>query len=110
VTETGFGWLIPLRPLEKLGVSDENDLEWLATRLTPHPWKTYTDPLPLTGAHEKVTGVFIESIDWMRVFQTYAEIAEKAGWDTYTLNTGHESMVTAPQELADTLMTIVNEG
>lgn len=110
VEEAGFGWLIPLRPLEKLGVSDEKDLEWLAPRLTPHPWKTYTDPLPLTGAYEKVTGIFIESIDWMRVFQKYAEIAEKAGWDTYTLNTGHESMVTAPQELADTLMTIVGEG
>jgi len=109
VTEQGFDWLIPLRPLEKLGVTDSLDLEWLIPRLTPHPWKTYTDGLSLQGNHEKVTGVFIESVDWMRVFQKYAEIAEESGWETYTLNTGHESMVTAPGELADTLLTIVEK-
>jgi pimeloyl-ACP methyl ester carboxylesterase len=107
VAEQGFDWLIPLRPLGKLGVTESADLEWLTPRLTPHPWKTYTDDLPLSGAHKQVTGVFIESVDWMRVFQKYANIAEKAGWDTYTLNTGHESMVTAPEELAETLLSIV---
>lgn len=103
VNEAGFGWLIPTRSLVKLGVTDQADQDWLTARLTPHPWKTFTDPLPLTGAHERVPGVFIESVDWMRVFQPYHERAKQLGWETHELRTGHESMVTAPDELAGVL-------
>jgi pimeloyl-ACP methyl ester carboxylesterase len=99
----GFGWLIPTRPLEKLGVSNQEDIDWLAPRLTPHPWKTYTDELPLTGAHERVKGVFIECVDWMRVFQQPRERAEVLGWTVHEIATGHEAMVTAPSELATLL-------
>jgi pimeloyl-ACP methyl ester carboxylesterase len=107
VEQAGFGWLIPTRPLEKLGISDPADHAWLAARLTPHPWKSYTEPLPLSGAHEDVPGVYIECVDWMRVFRPFAEQATAAGWETYEVNTGHEAMVTAPDELASVLLKIV---
>lgn len=100
VAGPGFGWLIPTRPLEKLGITDHEDLDWLTPRLTPHPWKTYTDELPLTGAHEQVTGVFIECVDWMRVFRQPRQRAEELGWTVHEIATGHEAMVTAPAELA----------
>lgn len=106
VEQAGFGWLIPPRPLEKLGITDPGDLAWLAPRLTPHPWKSYTEELRLSGAYRDVPGVFIESVDWMRVFRRFAEQAAGAGWDTYELATGHESMVTAPEDLASVLLKI----
>lgn len=109
VAESGFGWLIPPRPLDKLGVTDQRDLDWLTPRLTPHPWKTYIDPLPLSGGYEHVTGVFIECVNWMRVFQPFHDHARAAGWETYEIPTGHEAMVTAPQELADVLSTIAQK-
>ncbi|GAA1804535.1 alpha/beta hydrolase [Nesterenkonia flava] len=110
VAEAGFGWLIPPRPLEKLGVTDQRDIDWLVPRLTPHPWKTYTDPLPLSGAYQEVTGVYVECVDWMRVFQPFHEQAAAAGWDTYEVATGHEAMVTAPAELAEVLRTIADRA
>lgn len=110
VEERGWGWLIPMRSLEVLGVTEQADLDWLTPRLTPHPWLTYTEPLRLTGAVDPVPGTFIECVDWMRVFEPYAARARELGWETRELATGHEAMVTAPQALADMLLDIVSAG
>lgn len=96
----GFGWLIPPRSLEILGVTDEVDLAWLTPRLTPHPWATYAEPIALGEAEARVPGVYIECTDWMRVFRTQAERARSRGWTVHELPTGHEAMVTAPDALA----------
>lgn len=100
----GFGWLIPVRPLGKLGVTEEADLAWLGPRLTPHPWRTYTEPLRLTGSGDAVPAVFVECTDWMRVFRPHAERAAARGWPVHEIATGHEAMVTAHKELADILL------
>jgi pimeloyl-ACP methyl ester carboxylesterase len=102
----GLGWLVPVRSLSVLGVTEQSDIDWLTPRLTPHPWKTYTDPLRLTGAAEDVPGVFVECVSWMRVFQAQAERARERGWTVHELDTGHEAMVTAPKALTDVLLTI----
>lgn len=102
--ERGFGWLVPVRDLSVLGVTERPDLEWLAPRLTPHPWKTYTDPLRVTGAVDTVPGVFVECVSWLRVFAAHAGRARDRGWPTHELDTGHEAMVTAPKALADVLL------
>ncbi|WP_146341150.1 alpha/beta fold hydrolase [Nesterenkonia sp. NBAIMH1] len=103
VQDSGFGWLIPPRPLEKLGVTEERDLNWLTPRLTPHPWKTYTDPLTLRGSADAVQPAYVECTDWMRVFRPFREQAKEAGWEVREIATGHEAMVTAPDELAEVL-------
>lgn len=104
VAGPGFGWLIPVRSLTVLGVTDEADLSWLAARLTPHPWLTYTEPLKLHGSAGSVPAEFIECTDWMRVFRPQAERAAARGWPVRHLAAGHEAMVTAPKELADLLL------
>jgi pimeloyl-ACP methyl ester carboxylesterase len=106
VAGPGFGWLIPVRSLEKMGVSDAADVAWLQRRLTPHPWLTFTDKLRLTGAAAGVPAEFIECTDWMRVFKGQREKAESKGWPVHEIATGHEAMVTAPKELADVLLKI----
>ncbi|MPY51425.1 alpha/beta fold hydrolase [Streptomyces acidicola] len=106
VAGPGYGWLIPVRPLERLGVTDEADVDWLTPRLTPHPWLTYTEPLRLTGKGEQVPAAFIECVDWMRVFRPQAEKAAARGWPTHEIATGHEAMVTAPDELAALLLDV----
>jgi pimeloyl-ACP methyl ester carboxylesterase len=104
--EQGYGWLVPVRKLEVLGVTEQADVDWLTPKLTPHPWKTYTDPLRLTGAVEHVPATFVECVSWMRVFQSQAERARAKGWPVHELDTGHEAMVTAPEALADVLLEI----
>ncbi|MET8979363.1 alpha/beta fold hydrolase [Streptomyces sp. NPDC004539] len=106
VAGSGFGWLVPVRPLERLGVTERADLDWLTPRLTPHPWLTYTEPLSLAGGSELVPGVFIECVDWARVFRAQAERAAARGWPVHEIATGHEAMVTAPDELAALLLKI----
>ncbi|HEX6452610.1 MAG TPA: alpha/beta fold hydrolase [Trebonia sp.] len=108
VAEQGFGWLIPMRSLAKMGVTDEADAAWLAPRLTPHPWLTFTEPLRLTGAVRSVPAEFIECVDWMRVFRGQRERAEAHDWPVHELATGHEAMVTAPKALADLLLARLN--
>ncbi|MDT9664687.1 alpha/beta hydrolase [Rhodococcus qingshengii] len=108
VEDQGFGWLIPPRSLEVLGVTLAEDLSWLTPRLTPHPWKTYTDRLDLSGSVDTVAASYIECTDWMRVFRPYAKKAAAAGFVTRELATGHEAMVTAPRELANVLIELVD--
>lgn len=109
VADHGFGWLIPVRSLEKMGVTDTEDVAWLTPRLTPHPWLTFTQKLSLTGAVESVPAEFVECVDWMRVFRGPRERAEARGWPVREIATGHEAMVTAPRELAALLLTIARE-
>lgn len=106
VAGPGFGWLIPVRSLQVLGVTEQSDVDWLSARLTPHPWLTYTEPLRLTGAADRVPAAFVECTDWMRVFQAHAERAAARGWPVRAVATGHEAMVTAPKELADVLLDV----
>ena len=106
VAEQGFGWLIPVRSLAKMGVTDDADVAWLSPRLTPHPWLTFTEKLRLTGAVAAVPAEFIECVDWMRVFKGQRERAESRGWPVHEIATGHEAMVTAPKALADLLLTM----
>jgi pimeloyl-ACP methyl ester carboxylesterase len=104
--EQGFGWLVPVRKLSVLGVTEQADVDWLLPKLTPHPWRTYTDPLHLTGAGEGVPASFVECVSWMRVFAGQADRARERGWPVHELATGHEAMVTAPEELAGVLLEI----
>jgi pimeloyl-ACP methyl ester carboxylesterase len=103
----GLGWLVPVRSLSVLGVTEQTDIDWLTPKLTAHPWKTYTDPLRLTGAGQEIPGVFVECVNWMRVFRTQAGRARNLGWPVHELDTGHEAMVTAPKALADVLLDLV---
>ena len=104
VATAGFGWLIPQRSLHVLGVTDDADLSWLSPRLTPHPWRSYTQRLELTGDHADVPAHFVECTDWMRAFAAHAARAEATGWPVSTIPTGHEAMVTAPEALAKSLL------
>jgi pimeloyl-ACP methyl ester carboxylesterase len=108
VAERGFGWLIPPRPLDVLGVEDPDDVAWLESMFVPHPWRTYTDPVTVTPAGSAVPAAFVECTDWLRVFEPFAKVAASRGWPVHELSSGHEAMVTQPGELADVLLEIAS--
>jgi pimeloyl-ACP methyl ester carboxylesterase len=108
VAERGFGWLIPPRPLDVLGVTDPDDVAWLESLFVPHPWRSYTDPVTVTATGSAVPAAFIECIDWLRVFQPFAKVAASRGWPVHELASGHEAMVTHADDLAEILLEIAS--
>jgi pimeloyl-ACP methyl ester carboxylesterase len=103
VEQRGFGWLIPPRALDVLGVTDPSDVDWLSARMLPHPYKTFTDAARDSDRSLDVPSAFVECVDWMRVFTPMREVAEQRGWDVRELRTGHQPMTTAPIALARAL-------
>lgn len=110
VRERGFGWLLPTRKLEVLGVTDPVDIEWLTALMVPHPYRAFNDPVRVSADALAIPSTFIESVDWMRVFQSARERAQSRGWPVHELQTGHQSMTTAPRALAELLDQITNQG
>ena len=108
------GLALPPPPPAFFGVPDGPLAEWVARRMTPHPIATYeeqlvlrnpvignglpctyiacTDPLyePLAATRQRVQGFIADGLPW-----SWQEIA-----------TGHDAMVTAPEALAELLLTI----
>lgn len=90
------------------GVTDPDDLAWMAERLTPHPWKCFEQPLRLTN-EDALWALPQSHIVCTSTLPTrdpaLMDTARAAGrlWD---IDTGHDLMLTEPQFVADALMQI----
>jgi pimeloyl-ACP methyl ester carboxylesterase len=110
VEAAGFGWLIPPRSLEVLGVTDPGDVAWLKELMLPHPYKTFNDPVTVSPESLAIPSVYVECVDWIRVFKAQRELAVSRGWPVRELQTGHQAMTTAPEALNDTLDELAKES
>jgi pimeloyl-ACP methyl ester carboxylesterase len=92
------------------GVSDPDDLAWMAERLTAHPWKCFEQPLRLANetalwaipqSHIVCTSTLAtrdpELVGTARV--------EGRLWD---IDTGHDLMITEPERTADALTQVAD--
>jgi pimeloyl-ACP methyl ester carboxylesterase len=107
--ESSGGLSLPNPPPSAFGVSDAQDVEWVKRRLTPHPFSTYTSKqnikgpvgnnLPRTYVHctNPSYAALQGSRDWVKA---------QVGWRWAEIATGHDAMVTAPDELAKMLIGI----
>lgn len=85
------------------------DEAWLKRRLTPHPLKTWLDPIRLgDGGSAGLRRTYVHCIDPvlpMASFGAHHErLSSDPSWSTSTLATGHDAMVSAPHVVADLLM------
>ena len=111
----GDGWKIPaLDPSsESLGVTDGSDVEWLRSKLTAHPLRTFTEP------------AILENSDADRIPRTYIfctgnppdgslpriakQIKGRADWRYTELAAPHAAMITAPELLSEKLLEVAQE-
>jgi len=106
VNEFGDGWKMPVAKKEAFGLEKEEDILWVMPKLVPHPFKTYQDIILFNTAHTaSMLKSYIKCIgnnppDGKRT--PYAEGIN----DYYELATGHDAMITAPQELVQLLKII----
>ena len=90
------------------GVTDPDDLAWMAERLSGHPWKCFEQPLDLTNedalwAIPQYHIVCTSTLPTRRRSVMDKARAEGRLWD---IDTGHDLMITEPRWVADTLMEV----
>jgi pimeloyl-ACP methyl ester carboxylesterase len=90
---SGDGWAMPALPAEVLGVSDPDDIAWLAANCTPQPLLTFTEPTALSGAVDAIPHTAIVCHEAGIPFQGWAE---EFGWPVASIDCGHDAMVIDP--------------
>lgn len=107
VAREGEGYMMPAPAASVFGVSDPADVAWVARRLTPHPFATYTQTLARRGAGlGAVPRAYIDCVApaLQTINPSRVRVRAKPEWRVLELATGHDAMVTAPQELSEMLM------
>ncbi|HEX7429639.1 MAG TPA: alpha/beta hydrolase [Mycobacterium sp.] len=86
------------------GVVDPRTLDWMRTRLTPHPWRCFEQPLQLTNE------MVLQSIPQSHISSTlFLSLRDADGlrekWDgwLWDIDTGHDMMITEPNKVAELL-------
>jgi len=101
------GGFMPPFPVEQYGVFAEADVRWVKPKLVPHPSKTLTTPVHVKNAAASTpprTYIYCNN-PAMGFFDGFAErTCNDKTWRYRELATGHDAMVTMPQELANLLL------
>lgn len=92
-------------PLSFYGVTDPEQIEWMKTKLTPHPWKCFEQKLVMDNepAMRKIPQTHIVCTDTLptRDVETIKQLSEGRLWD---VDTGHDLMISEPEAVAELLM------
>lgn len=103
------GWRMKVPNPDKFGVFEPQQAEWVMRRLTPHPLKSYTDPLilkhPLGNGLPK-TYIASTNPSFSALAGARSWVREQADWRYREIATGHDAMVIAPYALAALLQDI----
>ncbi len=91
------------------GITDAADLAWVGARVTPQPAASFAQPVRLGRPEAReLPRSFVGSSE--AGFEAVADRARAAGWTMYHIDSGHDSMITHPEELADILLKIAGDG
>ena len=92
-------------PAASFGIEDPEQAAWLEARMTPHPFSTYVTPIGLSAPPgARLPATYVRCTDPPYTALDWAEARARAlGWPVETIATGHDCMVSAPQETADLL-------
>jgi len=111
----GQGWSVPLdwdSALSGWSITDPADLEWMRPRLTAQPLALLTQARAGGGVVATVPSTYLQCQPnpAAATFLPFAERAKAAPetWTVRTLDTGHDAMITAPDELAELLTEAAN--
>jgi hypothetical protein len=93
------------------GVTDPDDMAWMAERLTGHPWQCFEQPLELTNEAAMLAIPRHHIVCTSRLASRDPELvanarAEGRLWD---IDTGHDLMITEPEAVADLLLRVASD-
>lgn len=105
--ETSKGVSIPVPPASAFGVFEPAQVALLERNCTPHPLKTFDDPITLNGTvGGTIPKVYIQCVDPVYApLQTSRDfVRAQADWAWDEIETGHDAMISAPEALAAKLL------
>jgi pimeloyl-ACP methyl ester carboxylesterase len=90
------------------GVTDPDDLAWMADRLTAHPWKCFEQPLELTNeaALWAIPQYHIVCTSTLATRDPEMMAKAQAEGRVWAIDTGHDLMITEPAAVADALLQV----
>ena len=109
VREQGKGEALPPPPPGAFAVTEPSDVAWLQRRLRPMPVGTYIGTFTFKNSGSNgLKRTYIASTKplYALLVPTHDRIRGDKTWSFMTLEAGHDSMVTAPDELASLLMVV----
>jgi len=94
------------------GVTDPADGAWTDSKLTPHPWKCFDEPLRLGNgdAMRRIPRTNINCTESLRNSSEQWRARQLAGARNFEIDTGHDLMITEPRAVADMLLEIAGNG
>lgn len=101
VRSEGDGWFVPPAHSERY-VADPVDRAWLERRVSAHPYRTFIEPVKLTGGFERVPRkVYVLSSENKPspFWQFYEKYHDDPAWEVHQLPTLHDAMISMPDEL-----------
>ena len=102
--ESGGLWVAPIPAAVFKG--NEADREWVDALCVPQPYKSFTDKITLTGARERIAKkAYIRAAVYdSAAFRAYYDrVKNDPAWRTFEIQSGHDVMLDAPDELARVL-------
>ena len=109
IVDQGLGLVLPTPPPEAFGVESAADRELLAGKTRPMPAATFTDRFTFTNSGtEGLQRTFIHSVEpaYPPLGATADRIEADPSWDFHELESGHDSMLIAPEALTELLLEI----
>ena len=102
--QSGDGWLVPPISAEFFNVN-RADRAWVDAQCTPHPLATFQQRLVLrnTISPAKVTHVLATGYEHSP-FAPFHALAKAKGWETATIDCGHDVMLDRPDDLVRILL------
>ena len=103
------GLSLPIRSVAGFGVTDLAVIKWADARLTPQPYRCFTQPLALrhpfgNGLPLSFIACSKPELSVLEVFAAHTR--HNPRWTYYELPTGHDAMLSLPRETAALLQSI----
>lgn len=94
--------------IEAMGVTDAEDVALLRTKMLPHPWKCFAEPLRLSNneAMKKIPRTNINCSANLRAGPDTDHSRQTAGHRNFEIDTGHDLMITEPQKVTAMLLDV----
>lgn len=107
--QAGDDWRIPVAAASAqfLGLKREADIHWVLPKLKPHPVRTFREAVQLSSMSSSLPRTYINCIGDKPPGQPRSAQAEGIA-DYQELQTGHDAMVSAPQEVVELLRRVAH--